>query len=118
MVEGVHDELQARRVERGEGKGTHCLDVGIHMQRCEAEKANPDQQWHLCTQASQASAQVQGSLRVYMLSCTWACCDLSTCTCSAVYMYIHIWLAWVFVSYLNPYVKRTEYACKICNYNG
>lgn len=36
------------------------------MQRCEAEKADPDQPWHLCTHASQASLQVQGFSGVYM----------------------------------------------------
>lgn len=84
VVEGVNQELQARGVERGEGKGTHCLHVGIHMQRCEAEKADPDQPWHLCTQPSQARLQVQGSPWVYMLSCTWACC---------MCLHIHAWLS-------------------------
>ena len=55
LVEGVDQKLQPSRVERCKGEGPDCSDVGIHMQYCQAQEADPNQPRQACKQPQYVS---------------------------------------------------------------
>jgi len=55
LIKGVNQKLQSRRVEGSKGERPNCSDVGIHMQHCQAQEADPNQPRQACKQPQDVS---------------------------------------------------------------
>ena len=71
LIKGVDQKLQPRRVEGSKGQRPDCSDVGIHMQYCQAQEADPNQPWQACKQPQYVSENAVCLLLLYACLSAW-----------------------------------------------